>query len=79
MAKDSRVSRRRSRTRKPFSAPGSVTWLIGVVAVKTGIAPRELLLTPPEILEVMIEQLFPKAHIKQGSEAWQELASLVTD
>lgn len=54
-------------------------WLIATIAVKTGISPRELIETPPDILAAMVEQLFPRGDIKTGADAWQALESMVTE
>lgn len=47
--------------------------------MKTGISPLELLKTPPEILEVMIKEVWPTDHIKSGGDAWQSLEKWVTE
>lgn len=53
--------------------------MIASIAVKTGISPRELLETPPDILAAIIDQLFPRGNVKTGVDAWQALESMVTE
>lgn len=56
-----------------------MTWLIASLAVKTGIAPMDLLRTPRYVLEAMVEIIYPKADVVKGEDAWQALASMATE
>lgn len=78
MAPHVRELRRRSRRGKPYVA-GGTAWLIASIAVKTGISPRELLETPPDILAAIIDQLFPRGNVTTGADAWQALERTVSE
>jgi hypothetical protein len=78
MAQHVRELQRRGRRGKPYVA-GGTAWLIATIAVKTGISPRELLETPPDILAAIIDQLFPRRDIKTGEDAWQALERMVSE
>jgi len=78
MAPHVRELQRRGRRGKPYVA-GGTTWIIATIAVKTGISPRELLETPPDILAAIIDQLFPRGNVTKGEDAWQALERTVTE
>lgn len=68
--------RRRSsyERRKPYLAR-STTELIALLSIKTHIAPRELLATPPGILEAMIAIVIPEDYWKEPISPWELLAA----
>ena len=75
---DQKPRRHRSRDkRKPYLAR-STTELIALLAIKTHISPRELLATPPGILEAMIQIAIPEDYWKEPTDAWQLLAQAVS-
>jgi hypothetical protein len=62
--------RERRRLGKPY-AGGAAAELFAILALKTGIAPRELLNTPPDILQHMIRYIVPRP-----PNDWDALADL---
>jgi hypothetical protein len=66
----------REQHRKPYIAePGTWTWLVAYLALRTGIAPNDLLETSDDILGTMLNILHPKL---PEVDPWQILDSLAS-